>query len=121
MKDSGFEAMVASSHWLESVTGIQIISIGHSAWSKNEAEMELVGQWFSYWASIKGTRIWISVRTMDNVGDNPDLWFSLPDGPRGWTDLRRFVQSLERSGLKTLQPRPITIGPPEGPSSFLIA
>ena len=41
--------------------------------------------------------------------------------PQGWTDVRRFCQALERSGIRSLQPRPIHIGQGGTADSYTIA
>jgi hypothetical protein len=120
VKDSGIEGLVNSALWLERVAGTETLSLGHSAFSLAECAMELAGRSLSYWAELRGGWIWISVREMDNASDHPDIFFNLADGPEGWARARRFIAALERSGIKTLQPRPIRIGAPEGPNSFVI-
>jgi hypothetical protein len=120
MRDQGIEGMVNSSLWLERTTGVQTLSLGHSAFSRADAEMELSGASINYWCKLLGGWIWLSVREMDNASDTPDIWFNLPDGPEGWSTLRRFVAALERSGVKKLSPKPIRIGSGEGENSFSI-
>ena len=112
--------MVGTSLWLERVAGTQTLSLGHSAFTRNECELELAGRSLWYWIALRGGWIWISVRDMDNATADPDLFFHLGDTPTGWTTLRRFVAALERSGLASLKVRPIRIGE-TGPDSFVIA
>ena len=64
--------------------------------------------------------IWVHAGSLDQ-GEAPELLFNIGDGPQGWSDVRRFVAALERSGLKTLQPRPLRIGAESGPDSWVIA
>jgi hypothetical protein len=120
VRDHGLEGAVNTSQWCERVAGTQTLSLGHSAFSRNELEMELSGR-FAYWISLHGGRVWLSVREQDNGGPDPNIFFSLSDTPQGWTSCRRFIAALERSGLEKLTERPIRIGPGEGPDSFVIA
>ena len=121
MKDSGIEGIVNTSLWCERVAGTETLSLGHSAFARNECEMELSGRSLSYWIALRGGWIWISVREMDNASADPDVFFNLGDTPAGWADTRRFIAALERSGLTSLKERPIRIGAQEGPNSFVIA
>ena len=120
MKDSGISGMVNTSTWLKRVVGVETLSLGHSAFTRNESEIELSGRSLNYWVSLRGGWIWISVRTY-NCSDQPDLFFHLSDTPTGWATVRRFVAALERSGLKSLYPRPLRIGADSGPDSWVIA
>jgi hypothetical protein len=121
VKDSGIEGMVHTSLWCERVAGTETLSLGHSAYARNECEMELSGRSLSYWIALRGGWIWISVREMDNASADPDVFFNLGDTPAGWADTRRFIAALERSGLTSLKERPIHLGSGEGPNSFTIA
>ena len=121
MQDRGIEGMVNSSLWLERVTGVETLSLGHSAFARNECEMELVGRSLSYWIGLRGGWVWLSVRELDNATDDPNIFFNLGDTPTGWTTVRKFIAALERSGLTSLRERPIRLGAQEGPDSFVIA
>jgi hypothetical protein len=46
--------------------------------------------------------------------------FNVGDGPAGWTTVRKFVQALERSGIKSLKERPISIGEVGSIDAFVI-
>jgi hypothetical protein len=120
MHDFGIAGMVNTSQWCERVVGTQTLSIGHSAFTRNECEMELCGRSLSYWVYLSGGWIWISVREMDNASDKPDIFFHLGGTPQGWTSCRRFIAALERSGIESLKERPIRLGE-GGPNSFVIA
>jgi hypothetical protein len=50
----------------------------------------------------------------------PEPICNFGDGPTGWTEVRRFVQALERSGIRALHPRPIRIGEGGTPDSYTI-
>ncbi len=81
VKDFGIEGMVNTSLWCERVAGTETLSLGHSAFSRNECEMELSGRSFSYWVTVRGGWIWISVRELDNASNDPDVFFNLSDTP----------------------------------------
>jgi hypothetical protein len=120
MQDRGIEGMVNTSLWCERVAGTETISIGHSAFSRNECEMELAGRSLSYWLSLRGGFLFVSIREMDNASADPDVFFSLGDTAASWADTRRFIAALERSGIKSLQPRPLHVGSETGEGSFTI-
>ena len=49
------------------------------------------------------------------------LIFNVGDTPSGWTTVRKFAEALERSGVKSLRKRPVEIGEPGSPDSWVIA
>jgi hypothetical protein len=51
----------------------------------------------------------------------PQLIFNVGDTPSGWTTVRKFAQALERSGVKSVRERPVEIGEPGSPDSWVIA
>jgi hypothetical protein len=53
-------------------------------------------------------------------GDQPGFLFNVGDGPAGWLTVSKFVQALERSGIKSLKKRPIQLGEPGSPDCFAI-
>jgi hypothetical protein len=59
-------------------------------------------------------------RYLDGRKHEPQFLFNIGDGPTGWTTIRRFLQALERSGLKSLRSRPIQLGEPGSPDCFVI-
>lgn len=113
--------MVRSAAWLEHVCGVEVLNIGRPAGAKEDCIMELCGRSLFYWISIRGTWIWVSVCPLDEATERPESLFNLGDGPPGWTTVRRFIAALERSGITSLQPRPLHIGSGSGPDSFVIA
>jgi hypothetical protein len=121
VQDQGIAGMVKSAVWFENTLGMEVLTLGRTAEDTLAGEdcvMELAGAQLYYRLSLRGTWLWVRAAGLDE-SDMPSL-FNLPDGPGGWTDLRRFVQSLERSGIRALHPRPIYIGE-GGPDSFVIA
>jgi hypothetical protein len=118
VEDIGVAGMVRTALWCERVTGVEVLSIGRAACAKEDCVMELVGTSLFNRIALRGGWIWIGACGLDE-GDRPEFLFNLGDGPRGWTEVRRFVAALERSGITSLRERPIRIGD-NGPDSFVI-
>ena len=89
------------------MAGTETLSLGHSAFSRAECATELVGRSFMSWLELRGGFLFVSVREMDNASADPDVFFSVGDTAENWAGVRRFIATLERSRLKSLQPRPI--------------
>jgi hypothetical protein len=68
--------------------------------------------------ALRGTWIWLSAAGLD-TDQAPELICNFGDGRQGWTDTRRLVLALERSGIRSLHPRPIRIGE-SGPNAYTI-
>ena len=120
-RDTGFEALANTSFWLEHTVGTETLFLGHSAFDRGDGELEISGRSLAYWLGLRGGRIWISVREMDDPGGDPPIFFSIGDTPSGWCSARRFVSAMERSGVSDLKTRPIRIGESGSPDSFVIA
>ena len=118
MTDSGVGGMVRTAAWLDHVCGIETTSIGRAANSPADCTLEMIGAQLFYRISLRGGWVWVDVGSLDEL-EAPFL-FNTPDGPQGWTNLRRFIQALERSGVTSLKKRPIQIGPPGHRDSFVI-
>jgi hypothetical protein len=69
--------------------------------------------------TIRSSWIWLYACSLDE-GDQPEFLFNIGDGPEGWITVRRFIQALERSGIKSLKERPIELGTPGSPDCFVI-
>jgi hypothetical protein len=111
--------MVRSGLWCEHVLGTEVLSIDRAALAKEDCVMELAGRSLSVRVALRGGWIWVSACSMDEA-DQPELLFNIGDGPEGWTTVRRFVAALERSGIRSLHPRPLQIGETGSPDSFVI-
>jgi hypothetical protein len=118
MKDYGIAGLVRSAAWLDTVVGVEVLSIGRSALGKEDCAAELCGSQLLVRVTLQGGWIWVSACSLDQ-GEPPQPLFNVGDGPEGWVTLRRFVQALERSGVRSLKQRPIKIGE-SGPDSFVI-
>ena len=111
--------MVRTGAWLDSVVGTEVLSIGRSAIAQDDCVMELCGSQLLIKIALRGGWIWVSACGMDEA-DQPELIFNIGDGREGWVTVRRFIQALERSGIKSLRERPIEIGEPGSSDSFVI-
>jgi hypothetical protein len=120
MEDIGVAGMVRSAAWLEHVCGVEVLSIGRPALSLNDCVLEVVGHAFFFQISLRGSWVWVALSPLDETTEPPEFLFNTGDGPAGWSNVRRFIQALERSGLTSLKERPIHIGE-GGPNSFTIA
>jgi hypothetical protein len=120
MQDIGVAGMVRTGIWCETRLGTEVLSIGRAALTKEDCVMELAGRSLFIRVALRGTWIWISACSMDEA-DQPEFLFNIGDGPKGWTTVRQFIAALERSGIRSLQPRPLRIGAETGPDSFVIA
>jgi hypothetical protein len=118
VRDIGTAGMVRSALWLERTSGMEVLSLGRPALSKEDCVLELAGRQLAVTISIHGTWIWLSAAGLD-AGEAPELICNFGDGPTGWTDVRRLVLALERSGIRSLHPRPIRIGE-SGPNAYTI-
>ena len=52
--------------------------------------------------------------------DSLERLVGVGDGPDGWATICRLVAALERSGLTALTPKPIQLGEPGLPDSWVI-
>ena len=119
MSPDGLGGMIRFGAWAESVLGIEVMSIGRSADSKDDCVMELSGRQLFVCVALRGGWIWVSACGMDEA-DSPELLFNVGDGPEGWQTVSKFVQALERSGITSLTPKPIELGEPGSPDCFVI-
>ena len=119
-RDSGVSGMVRTAAWLDNRLGVEVLNIGRSATGPEDCALELCGSQLLVRVTIQGGWLWVNACSLDQ-GEAPELLFNVGDGHQGWTDVRRFVMALERSGIRSLEERPIHIGNETGPDSWLIA
>jgi hypothetical protein len=113
--------MVRAGVWCENTLGMQVLSIGRSAddhINREDCVMEICGRWLARRIALRGGWIWLSACLMDS-GNQPEPLVNFGDGEAGWTTICQLIAALERSGIRSLQPRPLEIGP-IGPHGFVI-
>jgi hypothetical protein len=109
MNPDGLGGLIKFGAWAENVLGMEVMSIGRSADSKDDCVMELTGAQLLVRVALRGGWIWVSAGGMDE-GEPPQFLFNAGDGPAGWVSVSKFVQALERSGIRSLKERPIQLG-----------
>ena len=118
MKDEGVAGMVRSAAWLEHVCGLEVLSIGRPPNGIEDCGLELAGGALFVRVGLRSGQVSVHACGMDEL--ELQLIFSIGDGPEGWTVVRRFIQALERSGIKSLRERPVRIGESGSPDSWVI-
>jgi hypothetical protein len=119
-RDFGVAGMVRTAVWLDATVGMEVLGIGRAALERADCTLEAAGTQLLMRVSLMGTWIWVSAGSLDE-GEPPETICNFPDSPQGWNDVRRFVQALERSGIRALQPRPIHIGQSGSSDAYTIA
>ena len=118
-RDFGVSGLVRTCAWLDRVAGLEVLNIGRSAFGKDDCVAELVGTQLLIHVALYGGWIWVSACGMDEA-EPPELLFNIGDGVQGWVTVRKFLLTLERSGVRSLKTRPVRIGG-EGKDAFTIA
>ena len=119
MTDIGLGGMIRTAAWCDDRLGMETLSIGRSALAKEDCALELCGSQLLIRVTIKSSWIWIYAGSLDE-GDLPELIFNVGDGRDGWITVRRFIQALERSGIKSLRSRPLQLGEVGSDDCFVI-
>jgi hypothetical protein len=122
LKDFNVAGMVRTGLWCERNLGVEVLSIGRPAENalREDCVMEISGRSLFVRIGLRGGWIWVAACGMDE-GGGPEPLFNIGDGAEGWVVVRRFLMALERSAIKSLQPRPIHIGADSGPDAWTIA
>ena len=112
--------MLQSALWLDMTCGLEVLNIGRvSGLERANCTMELSGTQLSIRVSVMGGWVWVSAIGLDE-GEQPEAICNFPDTSQGWRDVCKLVQALERSGVKSLQPRPVRIGEPGTRDAYCI-
>jgi hypothetical protein len=119
VEDLGIAGLVRTALYLDTVCGLEILSIGRAALERSECSMEVVGTHLLMRLELRGSWVWLSACGLDEAG-GPEPICNFGDGPKGWSNIRGFLATLERSGIKSLHPRPIRIGAGGTPDSYTI-
>ena len=117
--DFDVAGMVHTAAWLDRTVGMEVSFIGRSALAKEDCVLELSGRELAVRITLRGGWVWLYACGLDEPA--PEFIFSAADGPSGWTTIRKFVQALERSGIKSLKERPIELGEPGCADRWVIA
>jgi hypothetical protein len=119
VKDCGVAGMVRSALWVDTRFGGEVLFLGRGALAREDCELQIALTHLLVNISLRGTWIWVYACGLDE--DAPEFLFNVGDTPQGWTTVRAFVQALERSGIKSLHPRPLHIGSETGAGAYVIA
>jgi hypothetical protein len=119
MNLNGVAAIVRSALWLERRAGLETLSIGRGGLEPaNSCTLEISGRQLHYSILLDGGFVFLSVQPLDG-GDSERL-VGVGDTVDGWQTVCRLVSALERSGIKSLTPKPIELGTPGMPDCFVI-
>ena len=71
--------------------------------------LEVVGRHLAYHITLDGGFVFVRAQPAD-AGGSLELLMTVADGPGGWPVVRELITALERSELRSLQPRPLAFG-----------
>ena len=112
--------MVRAALWLETKAGLETLAIGREGCAPaHSCTLEMSGRHLFYSLLLDGGFLFLSAQPMD-LGDCLERLVTVADGPEGWQTICRLVAALERSGLRSLTPKPIELGTPGMPDSWVI-
>jgi hypothetical protein len=115
---SGLGALIQCGAWLAQTLDLEPLYIGRRALDREDTwTLELAGH-LLYVIRLDGGWVFLYAGSMDK-GDDPEFLFSVGDANwEGWKQIARTMMALERSGITTLERRPLELG--EGPNSIVI-
>jgi hypothetical protein len=117
----GIEALVRFSAWFEDVLGAEKFYSGRGGLDPRSSwTLQLCGQKLFYSIKLDGGFIFVSVQSMDSEDSFENL-LTVGDCTDGWNHVASLIRGLERSGLNDLKSRPIELGTPGSPDSWVIA
>jgi hypothetical protein len=119
VKDLGLGGLVNTAAWLEHVAGMELSYLGRPVNSINDCVLEITGTQLLVHVALRGSWIWVSASSLDS-GEAPEALFNIGDTKAGWVEVRKFLHILERSGITSLSPRPIKLGPGGTRDSYVI-
>jgi hypothetical protein len=104
--------------------GTETLSMGTTLlYPEASCSAEIYGRYFFYLVALVEEKIELRVCSMDGPGEGEmERILSMDSDDKGFETMFRVIRALEWSGLSSLEPKPISIGPPAGgPDSFVIA
>jgi len=120
MSPDGLGGMVQAAAWLANLLDLEVLTFGRAGLAPaHSCKLEIAGAHLLYDVTLDGGWIHFAVAAMDR-GDPAEHLMSVADNPESWQTLCRFIAALERSGVRSLQPRPLRIGTESGPNSWVI-
>ncbi|MGA7394652.1 MAG: hypothetical protein WCC08_22525 [Terrimicrobiaceae bacterium] len=118
---NGIEALVHFSAWFEDVLGTEKCFSGRGGLDpKCSWTLHLCGRKLFYSIVLDGGFVFVSVQPMDS-GEPLETLLVVGDCSEHWRQVCRLIQALERSGIESLKSRPIELGTPGSPDSWVIS
>jgi hypothetical protein len=68
MEDYGIADLVRTALYLDTVVGLEVLSIGRAALERSECSMEVVGTHLLVRLELRGTWVWLSACGLDEAG-----------------------------------------------------
>ena len=119
MAPDGLGGQIQAAAWLSHTLGLEVMTFGRAGSAPaHSCKLELTGAHLLYDVTLDGGWVFVSVGLMDR-GDPPECLMSMGDNAEAWQTVCRFIAAVERSGVRSLHPRPIRIGE-SGPDSYVI-
>jgi hypothetical protein len=75
MEDYGIAGLVRTALYLDTVVGLEVLSIGRAALERSECSMEVVGTHLLVRLELRGTWVWLSACGLDEGRARADLQF----------------------------------------------
>ena len=98
---------------------LEVLSIGRGADEpEGSCTLEVAGGHLFYAVTVGGGSVSVSAQVLDRGG--LEYLVRLADNADGWRTVCQLIAGLERGGVRSLQ-RPIRIGEPGNPDSWVIA
>ena len=120
---TGLSAAINLAAFCENELGMVVLEIGSSpdpgANPTLDCAMELTGEHLLYSISLKRTGVYLAAAPLDGDGVLESI-VRFNDTANEWATLQRLVGALERYGVKSVRERPLEIGTPGEPDSWVI-
>ena len=120
---TGLSAAINLAAFCENELDMVVLEIGSSpdpgANPTSNCAMELAGEHLLYSISLKRTGVYLAAAPLDGDGVLETI-VRFNDTANDWTILQRLCGALERYGVKSVRERPLEIGTPGEPDSWVI-